>query len=420
MGAQSEAIIVAHLVAGNLDGGAARGAYWLHQALRERGVKSTVLYSGSGRSNDPSVASLADTPAKAIAAALTRRFWSLPTLLYRKRKPESFSVGMAGIDFAAHPLYRSANVVHLHWISGLVSMKSLRRIDKPVVWTLRDMWPLTGGCHYSLACDRYKVGCGRCPLLGSGSRNDLSRFVFERKRASLPAQLQVVGISEWLSERARESPVFAGRTVRTISNNVSTRVFFPIDKQAARQNFALGESARIVLVGAQTLSPAYKGFDLFVSALAVLDVRALHFLFFGAVSKAALNRLGINYTSLGFIADEAELREVYSAADVFVAPSRSEAFGKTLAEAMACQTPVVCFDTSGPKDIVEHKISGYRARPFDASDLAAGIRWVLGQPEAAYKAMCRQARERVQTRFDSRVIAGEYLKLYGEMLGALK
>ena len=78
---------------------------------------------------------------------------------------------------------------------------------------------------------------------------------------------------------------------------------------------------------------------------------------------------------MGFLHDTISLRLAYSASDVFVAPSLMDAFGKTLAESMSCGTPAVCFDATGPKDIVDHKLNGYKAFPFDTSDLTAGINW---------------------------------------------
>jgi glycosyltransferase involved in cell wall biosynthesis len=111
------------------------------------------------------------------------------------------------------------------------------------------------------------------------------------------------------------------------------------------------------------------------------------------------------------------MRLAYSAADVFAAPSTMEAFGKTLAEAQACGTPVVCFDATGPKDIVEHQVTGYKAQAFHAADLAKGIEWVLDQPMGRYELMRERSRERAVEHFDSHVIAGQYRQLYDEMLG---
>ena len=139
---------------------------------------------------------------------------------------------------------------------------------------------------------------------------------------------------------------------------------------------------------------------------------------FGRDAGAGLATLGLGHTHLGFLGDTLALRLAYASADVFVAPSLMDAFGKTLAEAMACGTPVVCFDATGPKDIVEHRVSGYKAVPFEAMDLEAGIEWVLSLPGEQHDALRRNARARAVERFDSRVIASRYKALYEELLQA--
>ena len=127
-----------------------------------------------------------------------------------------------------------------------------------------------------------------------------------------------------------------------------------------------------------------------------------------------IKQSGFEYKSLGFLHDIVSLRLAYSASDVFVAPSLMDAFGKTLAESMSCGTPVVCFDATGPKDIVDNKVNGYLATPFDTTDLANGIEWVLNAPN--YDELCQNAREKVVREFDSRVVANKYIRLYEEIL----
>ena len=409
---------VLHLQSGELTGGAARGTYWLHSALREIGVDSHLMISGRDAQGDDSVTPLADSQAKRVAFALRNRIGNLPTHLYRNRQQRIFNTGLAGIDFTRTSAYRAADIIHLHWINGLVAMRSLRRIEKPIVWTLRDMWPLTGGCHYAIDCDRYGVGCGHCPQLASKRPRDLSRVVVKAKNATIPSGLQVVGISEWLSDCARRSEVFRRHQTRTISNNIDTRLFSPLPTQVARQALNLPVDKKVVLVGAQRVTDFYKGFDRFLEALSQSNSRSMHIVTFGRSAEAATQEVDLPKTHLGFLSDAVSLRLAYSAADVFVAPSLMDAFGKTLAESMACGTPVVCFDATGPKDIVAHKETGYRARPYEPGDLAAGIDWVLSQDTQGGERLRQQSRQRAVEHFDSRVIARQYKTLYQEMLGS--
>lgn len=97
-----------------------------------------------------------------------------------------------------------------------------------------------------------------------------------------------------------------------------------------------------------------------------------------------------------------------------IVPSLQEAFGQTASEAMACGTPVVAFGHTGLLDIVDHKLNGYLAKPFDTTDLACGIEWVLDAKN--YDALCQNAREKVVREFDSAIVAKKYISLYEEIL----
>ena len=271
---------------------------------------------------------------------------------------------------------------------------------------------MTGGCHLAAAwgCDRFKTGCGKCVQLGSNLGWDLSKFVIARKKKNLNKTTKLVGISSWIYKEAKESLLFKEHDVRLIHNNVSAEEFFPISKSLAKKILGISPDKKLVLTGSLDLYQSWKGFDLFENALKNINSNEFEIYLFGGKSKNIL------YKSFGLLHDTISLRIVYSAADVFVAPSRMDGFGKTLAEAMACGTPVVCFDATGPKDIVEHKRTGYKAVPFSTEDLAEGIKWVLNLNHEEYQNYCRQARERVLKYFDTRVIAKKYIELYKEML----
>jgi glycosyltransferase involved in cell wall biosynthesis len=402
-------------VAGELTGGAARGAYWLHTGLRELGVDSVVYTNSQATHGDKSVVTINKSKADKAINIFRSQADGMVASLYRNREPSLFSSGMIGVDFTRSQAYRDADVVHLHWINaGLVNMKHLAKVDKPLVWTMRDMWPMTGGCHYAMECDKFTSGCGTCAHLGSKSKHDLSRILLKRKAKYLPKSMRMVGISDWLTEQARSSALFRDFDVRTIHNNVDRSEFFPVGKGVARELLGLRTDKKIVLTGSTSAKDPYKGFGKYLEALKELDPRDYHLCFFGKVEKSVADSLGFDYTAFGFLHDSISLRLVYAAADVFVAPSLMEAFGKTLTEAMACGTPVVCFDATGPKDIVSHRLDGFKAKPFEASGLAEGIRWVT--QEADYAELCRNAIDKVERQFDCVVIAEQYMQLYREVL----
>jgi len=97
-------------------------------------------------------------------------------------------------------------------------------------------------------CDRYKIGCGKCPQLGSSSSADLSRAVVRYKQRLVPASIELVGISHWMSECAKASEVFRDYSIRTISNNIDTTEFLPVDRKIARDLLSLSNGKKIVLV----------------------------------------------------------------------------------------------------------------------------------------------------------------------------
>jgi glycosyltransferase involved in cell wall biosynthesis len=406
---------VLHIASGKLSRGAHLGAYWLHQALRDIGTDSWVLTGSHKEREDHSVISLAESQFPTLKLNLTARLAKIPLYAYPHRKRVVFNTGFNGIDITKHIAYQEADIIHLHWINGLISLRTLRKIRKPVVWTLRDMWPMTGGCHYSLACEGYKNTCGRCPQLESKTEYDLSRIILNQKRKWIPKKVWVVGISQWVSECAQQSTIFKDYHIKTISNNINTKLFFPIDIVRARTILHLPLDKNIVLVGAEKIDNYYKGFDLFIKSLDYLNSDNVHIVTFGNSSDDALQYSKFTSTSLGYITDVALLRLAYSAADVFVAPSVMEAFGKTLVESMACGTPVVCFNATGPKDIVEHLVTGYKANAFDPVSLACGIKWILDQSKEKYISLQSNSRKRAIDKFDSNIIAKSYKTLYEQI-----
>lgn len=403
---------VLHIVGRDLNGGAARGAYWLHQGLRQIGVDSRLLIQRSDV-KDENILSLTKSKTGKLKQIILSTLDQCPVWFYKNSNRMFYSTGIWGFNIGKTRAYQEADIIHLHWINnGMLSISQIGKMQKPVVWTMRDMWPMTGGCHYAMDCRKYEADCGFCEQLNSNRKHDLSYFILKNKKSVFPKNIKIVGISHWLSECAKKSFLFKDFDIRTIFNNINTSDFFPINKYIARKILGLPDNKQFILTGAQNLTDFHKGFDKYLKAINLLnDKTNRHLLFFGKLDENIIKQSGFEYNNFGFLHDIISLRLAYSASDVFVAPALIEAFGKTIAEAMACGTPVVSFDTTGPKDIVDHKINGYKASLYMAKDLAAGINWVLSD-ENRHKKLCIKAREKAVACFDVEKVARQYADLY--------
>lgn len=406
---------VLHIVAGELSGGAARGALWLHFSLREKGVDSKILTSAYSSFNDKNVISINNSNFSKLSHLYKRMLERISISFYIKRKKYIFSTGLFGLNFKKTPEYKEADIIHLHWINNcMINIKELKDIDKPVVWTIRDMWSFTGGCHYSMQCEGYKYNCYYCPQLQAKKKHNLASFLLYKKINMLPKKVKIVGISQWISSQAMSSKVFRNHDVHTIPNGINCNIFSPMSKSTARKVLGINSNKKILLCGATNLKDFYKGFECYVDALAFLDRDKYLLCFFGNIDIVSLENIGFEYIRFGYLNDDLLLRIVYSSADVFIAPSIMEAFGKTLAESMSCGTPVVCFDATGPSSIVDHKINGYRARAYSSEDLACGIEWIVSTEH--YQMLRDNSILKARNEFDSLVIAEKYIDLYNDLL----
>jgi glycosyltransferase involved in cell wall biosynthesis len=415
---------ILHLSTFDTNGGAARGSLWLHEALRARGVDSNMMVSRK-QSDDETIQTLPSRMDQ-MKARVRGRLDDLPLRRYDKTNESFWSIGWMPARFDRLIEGLEPDIIHLHWVgAGFMPISSLEQFNTPIVWTLRDMWGFTGGCHYTAGCDRYLHGCGSCPQLRSDREDDLSRAVWESKyRHWRNLDLWLVPISGWLGQCARESPLFGSYPIEVIPNGLDTDIFRPSEKRNARRAWNLPQDRQIIVYGAvNAMHDRRKGYPELLAALNMLGQsgRANNILLvvFGSLDADDVPDLGIETRSVGYVADDERLSLLYSAADAAVMPSLQEAFGKTLIEAMACGTPVVAFNTGGPVDIIEHGNTGYLAKPHSPADLAKGIAWCLKEVRDG-RDIGGEARAKVEAEFNIDTVADRYQALYERVLSARK
>lgn len=415
-------IRVVHVSPIDTMGGAARGAYGLHKALQEEGIDSRMLVLRK-YSDDASV--LTGRGARGpniLIQALRDRLDRLPLRLYDWDPAYFWTVGWLPFDITGEIEALDPDVVHFHWAgrgaAPIGMLPKLARFSK--VWTLRDMWPLTGGCHYSGNCDRFRIGCGQCPQLGSNTDLDISAWQWARKRrAWRDVNIIYVAPSRWMADCALASPLRHQSKVLNIPNGVDVTQFKPIDRTAARHAWNLPQDRTLIMFGAiNSTDDPRKGFRYFVEAMRTVTARqgrdSVMAVVFGAATTPDID-LGCETRYFGQLHDNVSLATLYSAADLMVVPSVQENAGKTSIEAMACGTPVVAFSNTGQVEIIDHQRTGYLAQDLSSEDLARGIEWCL-EANRHGGALSRQARERAAERFDIRKVARLYVGLYQSLL----
>ena len=410
-------ITVLHLSTSDIDNGGARAAYRLNQGLQHIGVASQMLVRAKF-SHDRTV-----IREKSLLTKLGPALSGVPLQVFAKKSSGMFSSQWFPDAILPKVNQLNPDVIHLHWTcNGFLKIETLAKFNRPIAWTLHDMWPFTGGCHYADDCTRYTEACGSCPQLKSEKNSDLSRWIWQRKLGAWKdLNLAIVSPSNWLADCAKASSLFSKSRVEVVPHGLDLKKYKPIDRQFARGVLELPQDKQLIFFGASpgTTGHLRKGFHLLQPALEYLKQSGwqdkLELVVFGASPPETPVDLGFKVHYLGSFQDDTSLALMYSAADVVVVPSMQEAFGLVAAEALACGTPVVAFAATGLRDIVDHQQNGYLAQPFEASDLAKGIAWIVEDSDR-YKQLRLEARKKAEQAFDVAIQAHRYLPIYESLV----
>ncbi len=405
---------IVHINTTDTEGGAARAAFRLHKGILDAGHTSRMLVSyKTGGSQD--VAPLVSGVRKMLPnrlVILLEEYLSLQYII-------PWSRGLFD-----HPYIQSADIVNLHNVHGNyfspLILPTLTR-NYPIVWTLHDMWPLTGHCGYSYDCARWKTGCGACPSLNDYPplRKDTTGFLWKIKdRVYRRSRLTVVCPSQWLAKTAQESPLLGRFPVHHVPYGVDLKIFRPLRKEMARELLGLPQKTPLLLFAAAYASERRKGADFLRDALHILLQQGfcdIGLITLGIGSESLRFPSEIQQWSLGNLMDETSVAAVYSAADLLVSPSLADNLPNTILESLACGTPVVAFNTGGVAEIVRSMETGYLATYQDANDLATGIQLLLRKSELRAR-MSRNCREVAEREYSLELQARRYLELYAALI----
>lgn len=407
-------------------GGAAMACVRLFKALKLNQADVRMLVQNKA-SEDADIKSTISGKFDKLRADYNFLFERLTFVLKERDKSVrfAFSTANSGTDITNHSLIRDADILHLHWINGgflsLDNLNHLFSLNKPTVWTLHDMWPFTGGCHYSGSSQKFTDHCGNCHFLRNPDPHDISFEGWQKKDEIYKRHKNItfIACSNWMREMAQKSSLLKGFEIVTIPNAINTDAFVRKDKSDSRKKWGVPQDSKVVLFGAANINHTRKGIKYLIDALHSLKsspdntTQPIQVVVFGKSKGFDFTRIPFPVTNLPVLKSESDLAEVYSLADVFVLPSLEDNLPNMVMESLSCSTPVVAFNSGGIHDMIEHERNGYLAEFMSIDDLAKGILFVLNQES---ENLALNARNKIMENFSYKIIAEKHLNLYSRLL----
>lgn len=409
---------------GTLDivGGAARVSYDLHRTYRSSGHNSKMLVK-TKYSDDPDVIEILSVVAKrnrVLAAKIDGLTNTLEETYGIQYLSKTGARALLQLD-----IVKNSDVIHLHNTHGsylnLFAIKGLSA-RKPVIWTLHDMWSITGHCAHSLDCEKWRTGCGECEALDRypGISRDTTRFLWKLKHWIYSQSNFVLSVpSLWLKNKLPDS-ILSHVPVHLINNAVDTTIFRPQDRREVRAKLDLPDDRFILTFIADGIDNPWKGFNYLAEALTALrQAGTVHpyLVVIGNRSEFVLEQIGLEGRCIGMISDPQVIADYNAASNGYLCPSIAENSPLVVLEAMACGTPVVAFEVGGVPEVVSHKKNGYIASYRDSIDLRRGIEWLLNLDRPEYDAVSQQCVVTIEGGYTLSQQAEQFLNLYEKLRG---
>jgi glycosyltransferase involved in cell wall biosynthesis len=409
---------ILHLSYSDYIGGAARAAYRIHNGLRSIGLDSEILVARKNSDDDTVI-----TKKSKLSQEISKIRPHLVSPILKLQ--QTTNVIEHSLNILPSGLHKQINaldidIVNLHWVhKELISVGEISKINKPIVWTLHDMWPFSGSEHYDdlTQPERYVTGYFKNNRPTSYKGFDVDRFVWLYKLRKWKNQsFTIVCPSRWLADCCQKSVLFQHLATHVIPNPIDLLRFKPIERSIAKEILNLPIDKHLILFGAiSAVSDIRKGFHLLKNTIRLLSRKvpkhSVELVVFGSNKPKPPPDLDLKTHYMGHFNDEISLALLYAAADVFISPSMQDNLPNTIVESLASGTPCAAFNIGGMSDLIDHLENGYLAQPFSEEDLASGIAWLLENKQRRYS-LSRAARVKAENQYDMTRVANRYKALY--------
>lgn len=403
-------------------GGAAIAAKRLHLALLEQGVESKMLFVNKASNAiketfelEARTFTLWDRLKIKLKVLLKQPIGYWQQLNHHLKGQDSnmglFSLPYSDFDLNLNEHIKWADVINLHWVPSMWDYNLFHKLNKPIVWTLHDMNPFTGGCHYSGDCRRFTEDCKNCPQL-DGTRNPNLASMFLRYKRGFTGlnSISYVALCNWMIVRLKSSSAFKNQKIYKIYNSLDTSIFKSINQKTARKDLGVPVDRKIVLFVSERTDNYRKGGYMLSRIIHILKEENIYFY---AIGASEMTNLDDNLVQLGVIQDEKMMATVYNIADVLILPSTEDNLPNVMLEALCCGLPLVSFSNGGMNEIIKPGENGLLVKEQTPEAMISAVQEYFLNSGNYDKA---NISENAHSLFNASIQARAYFEIYKELL----
>lgn len=373
----------------------------IHQSLLDIGIESkmVVLHNTQFAAEEYQYGylknKLSRIPSKLLRMVGLKLTEGNKIIALKEQYHTAYTLPVSSVDLTKCEWVDWADIIHLHWVNNYLDHPSfLRKIKKPIVWTLHDEGFFYGIAHYSNSVLK-------------GNEMECRYAQIKREALSDVANLCVVLLSNFMKRKFENHELLKGRMVRVINNMVDTTQFHPLSRKQARKRFGVTDNDIVFAFTAVDIGEERKGLAMLSMVIAELNNPRFKIL---AIGGNPQNVVLPNVVPVGTMLGAESISEALSIADYYAMPSYQEAFAQSPMEAMACGLPVVVFPVSGTSELVNED-NGIICDDFTPEALRRGIETLMSRQYNPEK-----IRQDMINRFSPKAIAEKYIELYKEVL----
>lgn len=315
------------------------------------------------------------------------------------------------------------DIVHFHDLTTAVSPFTLKLLSRniPVVWTMHDTSPFTGGCINPFGCDHFTQGCYDCPQKGNWPMDGHFHWgpLYQKIKKYIHQEpnIHLISPSQWLIQMAKKSHIIQ-KDIHLINNCVNQEIFKALDKNIAKQQLGIQHERFTIVIAAGNVSSKTKGVDYALKILAALQKRIdFKLVLIGAMSDKVMFA-EFDYISSGYTTSTDTLNLYFNAADIFLNCSLGDNFPLVVLESLASGTPVIGFKTGGIPEMIDQNINGFLSEIFDTQTLIEKIEEIYHSK--IYKKWSIASRQKVEQCYSKEMFTSKHEQLYTKLLQEAK